>query len=185
MHVRSAANDPTHPWEPDQMSFGARVRALRTRQGLSAKELSAKSGVPEKAIYRIETEDVKDPGITTATKLVRALACSADELLLEAESFGGDLQLRSLFENTARTSKRNQELVAQVVAQLNMADTLRHEIMRPEIEKFLSGSIIWRDEAGDRPVTLDDLNLPADTIEYFKKNPREERPEPEEPEDQL
>lgn len=65
------------------MSIGDRLREIRKSQRLTAKELSERSGIPEKTIYRIETGEVKDPRISSVEPIIRALNCSADDVLME------------------------------------------------------------------------------------------------------
>lgn len=76
------------------MTIGEQLRKLRKEQGLTAKQLSERSGVPEKTIYRIETEEVADPKISSIKPLVFALRCSFDELLKNKREIGlsGELQ---------------------------------------------------------------------------------------------
>lgn len=65
------------------MDIGTRLRRLRKARDLTVKELSDLSGVAEKTIYRIEVGEVADPKISSIEPLVRALQCSADELLFD------------------------------------------------------------------------------------------------------
>lgn len=64
------------------MNIGSRLRTAREAKKLTAKELSSKSGVPEKTIYRIETGEVTDPKISSLLPLISALNCTCDEILL-------------------------------------------------------------------------------------------------------
>lgn len=173
MHLESVTNQTTQVWGDPEMSFGKRVRILREKQGLTAKELSARSGVPEKTIYRIETGDVRDPRLSTVETLVKALRCSADEMLFDLEAFDGNQRLRQLFEETSNTSPDNQNLVTQVVTRLNIAERLRMEIFRSDVDR-------WTQEDG---ITLEEMantvGMDQEVYEYFKKNPSSEPPEPE------
>lgn len=173
MTLESAINKAAHVWGIANMSFGERLRAVRAKQNLTAKDLAARSGVPEKAIYRIETGEVKDPGISTVEKLVKALSCTADEILFDTAGFNGNERLRQLFEETSKTTKGNQELVTQLVIKLNLADRLRFEMIRSDVEHFLtSPGLSWQNEDGtSRHVKLEDMKLDAETEEYFRKNP--------------
>jgi transcriptional regulator with XRE-family HTH domain len=102
-------------------SFGERVRKIRTEQGLTAKELSSRSKVPEKTIYRIETGEVSDPKLSTIEPIVRALTCSADELLFNAESFTKLEQLRQLFLKFTEMNEVQQDFLLEVISRVNMS----------------------------------------------------------------
>lgn len=65
------------------MDIGPRLRRIRKMKDMTVKDLAEASGVGEKTIYRIEVGEVDDPKISTLAPLVRALDCSADELLFE------------------------------------------------------------------------------------------------------
>lgn len=66
-------------------NLGSRLRENRILKKLTAKELSEKSGVPEKTIYRIETGEVQDPKISSIAPIAKQLNCSLDELILGKE----------------------------------------------------------------------------------------------------
>src|SRR5688572_12186406 len=48
MTLESAINKAAQVWGIENMSFGERLRTVRTKQGLTAKDLAGRSGVPEK-----------------------------------------------------------------------------------------------------------------------------------------
>lgn len=164
MHLQSMASHRTQVWEAEDMSFGERVRTLRTKHGLSAKELSALSGVPEKTIYRIETGEVSDPKLSTIEPLVKALNCTADEVLFDTEAFDGSQRLHRLLLETRETSKANQALVIQVISSLNMADKLQKEIRRNDVDRAIEQGLSLDDLAGL-------VGMDQEDYEYFKKNP--------------
>lgn len=63
------------------MEIGQRIKELRATRRMTAKELSEASGLPEKSIYKIESMEVKDPRISSVTKIAKGLNCSLDELV--------------------------------------------------------------------------------------------------------
>lgn len=69
--------------ERSGVSLGRRLRAERGRQGLSMRELTAKSGVPPTAISEIERGVRKRPRVTTLAKLAKALDIPVEDLLEE------------------------------------------------------------------------------------------------------
>ena len=82
------------------MTIGDELRRLRKEQGLTAKQLSERSGVPEKTIYRIETEEVTDPKISSIKPIIQALGCSADEILMDNKDIGLSGILKNLFKKS-------------------------------------------------------------------------------------
>lgn len=110
------------------MSFGERLRKIRTEQGLTAKELSEASGVPEKNIYRIETGEVTDPRMSTVMPLVRALNCSADEIFFDREDFTKLAQLRQLFLQFPEMLEQHKDLLLEVIQKLNLAFSLEKHV---------------------------------------------------------
>lgn len=110
------------------MSFGERLRKVRTEQGLTAKELSEASGVPEKNIYRIETGEVADPRMSTVMPLIRALNCSADEIFFDKEDFTKLAQLRQLFLQFPEMLEPHKDLLLDVIQKLNLAFSLERHI---------------------------------------------------------
>lgn len=106
------------------MSFGERLRKVRTEQGMTAKDLSEASGVPEKNIYRIETGEVADPHLSTVTPLIKALNCSADEILFNTEDLTKLAHLRQLFAQFSEFREDQQELLLTVVQKINLAYAL-------------------------------------------------------------
>ncbi len=106
------------------MSIGERIRKVRTEQGLTAKELSEASGVPEKNIYRIETGEVEDPRLSSVAPLIRALNCSADEIIFNTEDLSKVAQLRQLFSQFPEFRADQQDLLLTVIQKVNLAYAL-------------------------------------------------------------
>lgn len=63
------------------MSIGRKIKELRSERKMTARELSEKCGIPEKSIYKIESEGVKDPRISSVTAIAKGLGCSIDEIV--------------------------------------------------------------------------------------------------------
>ncbi len=110
------------------MDIGNRLRDVRTQQELTAKQLSELSGVPEKTIYRIETGEVKDPRLSSIEPLIKALNCSADELLFDQDEFTGLENLRQEFAHAAKLDDHNLDLLLQLVRKFNLATTFEQHI---------------------------------------------------------
>lgn len=112
------------------MSFGERLRKVRTQQGLTAKDLSEASGVPEKNIYRIETGEVEDPRFSTIVPLIRSLNCSADELIFDKKDFTKLGRLRQLFLEFPEFSDEQKDLLLNVIQRINLAYDLENSIRK-------------------------------------------------------
>lgn len=57
------------------------LRQIREKKGMSQKQLSAISKIPQQTISSIENETRKNPGIETLLPIANALGCTLDELV--------------------------------------------------------------------------------------------------------
>jgi len=128
MRLVSVTVEDTQVWEGRLMSFGERIRKIRNEQGLTAKDLSVASGIPEKTIYRIETGEVSDPKLSTIEPLVKALNCSADELLFSAREFTKLGHLRQIFLKFADLHEGQQEFMVEVTQKLMLALSFENQM---------------------------------------------------------
>lgn len=110
------------------MDIGDRLRSVRTQQDLTAKQLSELSGVPEKTIYRIETGEVKDPRLSSIEPLIRALNCSADELLFDKDELTSLESLRREFTLAAKLDDYNLEILLVLIRKFNLATNFEQHI---------------------------------------------------------
>ena len=110
------------------MNIGGRLKKLRSEQKLTAKQLERLSGVSENTIYRIERGEVTDPKLSSIEPLIRALNCSADELLFDADNFTKLGTLRQLFAVLTQTHDAHQDLVIEVIQKLNLAHSLEKQL---------------------------------------------------------
>lgn len=95
--------------------FGGRLRKIRSQHGMTVKQLSEISGVPEKTIYRIETGEVSDPKISSITPLIKAMNCSADELFFNAKDFTSSGTLRKLFTNLNQLDNHKFDVITESI----------------------------------------------------------------------
>ena len=58
-----------------------RLKAVRTKSGMTQVELSEKSGVGRVTISRLESGELKETTLGTLTKLAKALRVSVDDLI--------------------------------------------------------------------------------------------------------
>lgn len=97
------------------MGIGERLREKRKQMDLSAKELSERSGVPEKTIYRIETNEVADPKISSLKPIIEVLGCSADEMIMDRSKQGLSGRLRVAFERSNKLPIKEKALLIQII----------------------------------------------------------------------
>lgn len=67
-----------------------KIRAIRTKRGISIKQLSRKTGIQRRILQRIENESGYTFSIEVAVKIAEALECSLEEFITE----GVELRLR-------------------------------------------------------------------------------------------
>lgn len=101
--------------ERENKSVGERIRKIRSEQGLTVKQLSEISGIPEKTIYRIETGEVEDPKISSLKPLIKAMNCSADEIFFNKEDYPTSGVLRQLFANVTTLHEARQETILEAI----------------------------------------------------------------------
>lgn len=70
-------------------TFAARLKALRTAQGLSQEELGHRSGIYWTDVSRYEREQ-REPGIRALAKLANGLGIPLPELVRFEEESGGE-----------------------------------------------------------------------------------------------
>ena len=81
-----------------------RLIALKAKSGMSALEISSKSGVPESTVTRILQKKTVNPTITTVVAIYKAMGGTA------AEIFGDDVRVNVVSE-ASPTSKDATELI--------------------------------------------------------------------------
>lgn len=97
------------------MSIGERIRKKRKEMKLTAKELSKRSGVPEKTIYRIETNEVVDPKISSIKPIIKVLGCSADDLIMNSKNAGLSGMLKYQFERSDKLPIKEKAQLIQII----------------------------------------------------------------------
>lgn len=108
-------------------SIGDRLRKIRTEQKLTAKQLSELSGVPEKTIYRIETGEVQDPKVSSLEPLIKALNCTADELLFHMNSIPESSKIRRAFLSISQLETVEEtEIILEVIRKYCLASTFEN-----------------------------------------------------------
>ncbi|WP_057831287.1 helix-turn-helix domain-containing protein [Colwellia sp. TT2012] len=110
------------------MNVGKQIRKIRTQQGMTVKQLSEICSVPEKTIYRIETGEVQDPKISSIEPIIRALNCSADEILFSHDDYYKFGELRQVFANITQMREPDQEMLIRMIRMVSLASSFEKQI---------------------------------------------------------
>jgi transcriptional regulator with XRE-family HTH domain len=62
------------------MGIAQNIRDARKARNLTARELAEVAGMTARAVYQIESEEIKEPGITKVAKIAKALNMTIDDL---------------------------------------------------------------------------------------------------------
>lgn len=111
------------------MALGENLKRLRREKGLTLHELSAKSGIKMTHIATLE-KNKSDPKLSTIYKLLEALGCSADALLMDQEKIGMDGLLKSCLERTQELPPR---------AKVALVDVIDHYCIAYGMKKIFNG----------------------------------------------
>ena len=106
------------------MSIGEKIRSIRNQQKLTVNELSKQSGVPEKTIYRIETGEVQDPKLSSIKPIIKALNCSADEIIFDKDDYFTFGELRQAFANASQLPDHEIETLITVIQKFCFATSM-------------------------------------------------------------
>jgi len=110
------------------MNVGKQIRKIRTQEGMTVKQLSEISKVPEKTIYRIETGEVQDPKLSSIEPLIRALNCSADEILFSHDDYYQFGDLRKAFANATQLRGDDQDMLVRMINMITIASSLEKQL---------------------------------------------------------
>jgi transcriptional regulator with XRE-family HTH domain len=72
------------------MAFSDNLKRLRRDKGLSQNELAEITGIKSTHISRMESNEDSDPKLSTIYKLMSALGCSSEALLMDGGKIGTD-----------------------------------------------------------------------------------------------
>jgi len=106
------------------MNLGDNLKRLRTDRGMTQGDLSNKSGVGLAQISKLERNKA-DPALSTLYKLMSALDCSADRLLLDTEKSGLSGLLKEQFERVAGLPVEDQENLIRIMDKFCIANGLK------------------------------------------------------------
>ena len=118
------------------MTFDEKVKAERTKLGLSQEELAAKVGVTVRVICSYENDKSRQRGTERYKKLAEALNVNVDHLLSEDDAFIADVKDKY----GRRGAKQAKELIAEVTGLFaggEMADENMREMVDAIQEAYL------------------------------------------------
>jgi len=107
------------------VAIGKRIKELRAERKITAKELSEKCGVPEKSIYKIESEGVKDPRISSVKSIAEGLGCSIDEIVTGIDVDTVTTQMIDILHSSEFIEKVEKEYLIHKIEELRTESTKR------------------------------------------------------------
>lgn len=96
------------------MSLGKNIRRMRQDKGWSQVQLSDKTGIRVGHISKLE-QDEGDPKLSTLHKLMEALECSPDSLLLDISKMNQSAILKQTLERAMNLPDVNRAAIIEVV----------------------------------------------------------------------
>lgn len=96
------------------MSFGKNIRRMRQDKGWSQFQLSEKTGIKVNHISRLEQGE-GDPKLSTLYKLMDALGCSPDALLMDVDKMNQDAILKQTLERAMKLPEWQKAAIIEVI----------------------------------------------------------------------
>lgn len=126
------------------MSLGENLKALRKKKGWTQQQLAEVAGIKLTHISTLEKND-SDPKLSTIGKLIEALGCSANDLIVTPGKAGISTVLRNYLERTAELPTEDKLLLVRLIDKFMAAESLRiagyskvpDEVLRDVIESDL------------------------------------------------
>ncbi len=114
------------------MALGDNLKRLRKEQDLTQGDLSALCGIKLAHISKLERNE-SDPKLSTIEKLIKALNCSADQLLFGQDSCSQDSGLKRSLESIAPLPECDKAALVEIIdkyVQANRLNNLMRDIRR-------------------------------------------------------
>ena len=112
------------------MPLGDNLRRLRRERGWTQAQLSERAGVKVNQISKLEQDDA-DPHLSTLYKLMKALECSPDALLMDPAQVGPDALLKQALERAATLPTPQKLAILEVVEKYCIACKVEQEYSDP------------------------------------------------------
>lgn len=106
------------------MSLGENLKALRKKKGWTQQELAERAGIKLTHISTLEKSD-SDPKLSTILKLIEALECSANDLIIAPGATGLSTILKNYLEQAFRLPVADKVLLIKVIEKFLSAESLR------------------------------------------------------------
>lgn len=97
-----------------KMSFGENLKRLRRDKGWTQAQLAKAADLKITHIPKLES-DGGDPKLSSIYKLLGALGCTADTLLMDSEKVGIDAILNATIERAANLPEDNKRVIIDVI----------------------------------------------------------------------
>lgn len=102
---------------------------LKTRSGMSGKQIAEKVNMSEKAVSRIFTGEAKNPGVEPTRKIIHALGGSVSDIFAETGAVIGGQDLAALQEEVDRLRTERDKLAEENRALKRQVDDLKDELL--------------------------------------------------------
>jgi len=118
------------------MSFGTNLRRLRRDKGWVQGELSERSGVKTSHISNME-QDKTDPKLSTIYKLINALNCAPDSLLMDGDKISLDGLLKASYDRAKGLPEEQMFIVVDLIDKYCTAYGLEEMMDGKPLRRFL------------------------------------------------
>lgn len=150
------------------MSLGDNLRALRKKKGWTQQELAIRTGIKLAHISTLEGQD-SDPKLSTLYKLMEALGCTPNNLLLSAAMEEGDIGFKSHLEQAQRLPARDRAVLVEVIKKFISADYVRLAGLVDVPDEDVEGVLLDMHSAEDNEtIDGDDIRNDLEKVQELK-----------------
>lgn len=115
MNRQTCINDGQELWRKN-------LKELRSRVGLSPKQIADKENLSEKTVTRVFTGEAKNPGVDVIRRIIHALGGTWSEIFAESSAVIGSQDLVTLQAEVNRLTEENAVLTSSLnIANLDLA----------------------------------------------------------------
>ena len=115
------------------------LKCLKKEKGITTKQISVKTGLPEKTISRILSGETDNPYVDTLQRIVMALGCSLDDIFADTNVVVATETLAEVKENAnvaeaelTVITQENISLKAEITALAHEMELLKLELQHKE-----------------------------------------------------
>ena len=123
----------------NHMAIGENLKRLRREKSLTQGELSKLTGIELNHISKMERND-SDPKLSTIYKLMRALNCTADALLMNEQNTSLESMLTSCLERTKDLPPRAKTAIIDVIDHYCIAYGMKSAFKGKHSLKIMTGA---------------------------------------------